>query len=293
MLQLGILCSGKLGLQTLLKIANDYTVIFVLTDKNSKEIIGLCKISNIPCFAGNPRDGIGFSFIKKYNVDIIASINYLFLIQEDVIEHSNILTFNIHGSLLPKYRGRTPHVWAIINGEKKAGITAHVIDSGCDTGKIIHQIEVSINEEDTGGSILEKYSEAYFPIIKKVLTDVTLNQITLQAQDESEASFYGKRTPSDGEINWGWSKESIKNWVRAQAHPYPGAFTFYDGRKIIIDKISFVNTEIKKDSPNGLLLKTSPKTIVKTKNGAIQLESIRTENCIFEEGKKFENESRK
>ncbi len=293
MLTIGVLCSGGLGLDTLSKIAKYHTIQFVLTDSNSNGIIDFATKNNIPVFAGNPRKGKGFNFIKNFNVDVIASINYLFLIEEDIINHSNVITFNIHGSLLPKYRGRTPHVWAIINGEDKAGITAHIIDTGCDTGKIIHQIEIPIEIEDTGAIILEKYAKAYYPMVKKVLKDVANTELNLTIQKEEDATYFGKRTPDDGEINWNWEKEAIRNWVRAQANPYPGAFTFYKNNKIIIDKVSFSEEKLTKNLLNGEIIKLKPNLVVKTKNGAINLDIIRTENCTFVKGNIFGNENRK
>lgn len=290
---IGVLCSGGLGLETLSKIAKEYTIQFILTDRNSSGILDFANQNNIPIYAGNPRKGKGYNFIKDFSVDIIASINYLFLIEEDMINHSNILTFNIHGSLLPKYRGRTPHVWAIINGETKAGITAHIIDAGCDTGKIIHQIEIPIMDEDTGAIILEKYVQEYYPMIIKVLNDVASNQLKLKPQNEEEATYFGKRTPADGEINWDWTKEKIKNWVRAQANPYPGAFTFYNYEKIIIDKVSFSEEKTNQNPLNGEIIQVEPNVLVKTKNGLIRLDIIRTENCTFARGNTFGNENRK
>lgn len=293
MLTLGVLCSGGLGLDTLSKIAKEHIIQFILTDSNSKGIINFATKNSIPLYAGNPRKGKGYNFIKDFSVDVIASINYLFLIEEDIINHSNLLTFNIHGSLLPKYRGRTPHVWAIINGEDKAGITAHIIDVGCDTGKIIHQIEVPIEVDDTGAMILKKYAKAYYPLVKKVLKDVVNNQLKLTIQKEEDATFFGKRTPADGEINWDWDKEAIRNWIRAQANPYPGAFSFYNNQKIIIDKVSFSKEKFSSKQENGEIIKLKPNVVVKTKNGAINLDIIRTENCTFAIGKRFGNENRK
>ncbi|UPS92554.1 methionyl-tRNA formyltransferase [Bizionia sp. M204] len=293
MLTIGVLCSGGLGLDTLKKIAKDYTVQFVLTDSNSIGIIDFAKSHRIPYFAGNPRNNRGYDFIKNYNVDIIASVNYLFLIEEDIIAHANKLTFNIHGSLLPKYRGRTPHVWAIINGETSAGITAHVIDASCDTGKIIHQIEVPIKPNDTGAIMLEKYAEAYYPLIKRVLYDLDNNQLKLTAQNENQATYFGKRTPDDGEINWNWNAEVIRNWVRAQAIPYPGAFTYLNNKKIIIDKVSETNLETTNVHTNGEILQIDPAIIVKVENGAVSLDVIRTENCTFTIGNILGNENRK
>lgn len=293
MLTLGVLCSGALGFDTLTKLAKDYNVAFVLTDRNSTTIIQFTKKHNIPCFVGNPRGGKGYDFIKNIRVDVITSINYLFLIEEDIIEHPNQIAFNIHGSLLPKYRGRTPHVWAIINGEVSTGITAHKIEAGCDTGAIIHQIEIPIEDNDTGNDMLLKYKEQYFPIIDYVLRTIVDKKLTLIKQDESEATYFGKRTPLDGEIKWNWDSERIRNWVRAQAFPYPGAFTFYNGEKIIVDKVSVIDIKNTHQYSFGTIIQDTPKVVVKTRNGAVKLEQIRTENCTFTQGTKFENENRK
>ena len=290
---IGVLCSGQLGLDILSEISRDYIIEFVLTDKNSDKIIEFATKNNIPFFAGCPRKGKGYDFIKGFTEDVIASINYLFLIEDEIINHSKVLTFNIHGSLLPKYRGRTPHVWAIIKGENMTGITAHVIDKGCDTGKIIHQIEIPIETEDTGAIMLEKYSKAYYPLVKKVLNDVSNNQLSLITQNEDDATYFGKRTPSDGEINWNWTRENIRNWVRAQAYPYPGAFTFYKNKKIIIDKISFSEKKTFKKQDNGEIIELNAEVVVKTQNGAISLDVLRTEKCIFSLTNTFGNENRK
>lgn len=293
MLTIGILCSGDLGLDTLIKVKKNQTIQFILTDSNSTGIIDFAIQKNIPIYVGNPRKGRGFNFIKDFKTDVIASINYLFLIEKDIINHSRILTFNIHGSLLPKYRGRTPHVWAIINGETKAGITAHVIDEGCDTGKIIHQIEIPIHTDDTGGTMLEKYATAYYPLVKKVLKTATSKQLNLKEQNEDEATYFGKRTPDNGEIDWNWKSESIRNWIRAQANPYPGAFTYYNNQKVIIDKVSISNLITTEKQVSGEIIQIAPNVIVKTKNGAVQLDTIRTESCTFALGKILGNENRK
>jgi methionyl-tRNA formyltransferase len=293
MLTLGVLCSGGLGFDTLLKINKEYEIKFILTDKKSLDIIQFSNEKEIPVFCGNPRGGIGYEFIKNIKVDVITSINYLFLIEKDVFNHSNKVTFNVHGSLLPKFRGRTPHVWAIIKGEKKTGITAHLIDSGCDTGDIIDQIEISIEYNDTGGIILEKYSKEYYPLIKKVLDKIKLNQLDVTKQIENNASYFGKRTPIDGEISWFWSAEVIRNWVRAQADPYPGAFTFYNCQKIIIDKVSEINYEKSLNNHVGEIVSIHPDIIVKTGKGFLKLDVIRTKKRSFQLGKKFKNEDRK
>ena len=293
MITLGVLCSGGLGFDTLVKIHKEYQINFILTDKKSIEIIQFSKEQEIPLFIGNPRNGKGYQFIKNIFVDVITSINYLFLIEKDIISHPKKLIFNIHGSLLPKYRGRTPHVWAIINGEKMAGITAHTIDEGCDTGKIISQIKVPIEYDDTGANMLKKYESLYFPLIQEILEKIEGDSLELIDQNDKEATFFEKRVSSDGIIDWNLPKEQIRDWIRAQAFPYPGAFTFLEGKKITIDKVSLVDIPVHKNYKNGEIISINPNIIVKTQNGTLKLSSFREEKVTFNIGKRFKNENRK
>ena len=276
---IGVLTSGDLGKDTLVKIIFNFNVVFVLTDNNSPEILKICNHNKIPFFKGNPRNGLGYNFIKNIEVDFIVSVNYLFLIEKDIIKHPKKLIFNIHGSLLPKYRGRTPHVWAIINNEKETGITAHVIDEKCDTGDIISQIKIPINKHETGADILNKFKKEYYNLIKAVFEKLKSGKLEFIKQDEHLATYFGKRTAEDGKINWNWNKERIFNWVRAQANPYPGAFTFNNGNKIIIDKIKYTDVGFTNEMSNGLVISTSP-FLVKTPNGVVELCKIR--NYDFE-----------
>jgi methionyl-tRNA formyltransferase len=274
-MKLGILSSGNLGKEILEKIILNFNVEFVLTDNNSQGILTLCEEYKIPCFKGNPRNSVGYDFIKKIEVDIIASINYLFLIEKDIIQHSKQLTFNVHGSLLPRYRGRTPHVWSIINNEKVTGITAHIIDEGCDTGDIISQIKISINETETGDEILNKFKLEYYNLILDVFKKIDSGKLELIKQDEKLATYYGKRTPEDGRINWNWHKERISNWIRAQAYPYPGAFSYVNNQKLIIDKVEYCFHGFRFDTENGTVLAITPNIVVKTPNGALEIKKYR------------------
>lgn len=290
MLRLGILSSGFLGFETLKKMKLKNEIIFVFTDSNSKAIIDFCVAESIPLFKGNPRNKKATEFINRFEVDVICSVNYLFLIEDNIILKPKKMIFNLHGSLLPKYRGRTPHVWAIINNEKKAGITAHIIEKGCDTGAIIEQVEVPILEEDTGADILQKYTEFYYPLIAKVLDQIENNSVNLKIQNEKEATYFGKRTPKDGRIDWNWNALRIYNWVRAQANPYPGAFCFYKNQKIIIDKVTYqenLNNE-EKQKENGTIISLNNKVKIKVNNGYVLLEKVRDNLTNFEIGKKLD-----
>lgn len=296
MLSIGFLCSGGLGFKALQRVVPKYLVKFVLTDKSSKNIIDFCINKGIPFYEGNPRNGNGFQFVKNFEVDVVCSVNYIFLIEADIIDHPKKIAFNLHGSLLPKFRGRTPHVWAIINNEKETGITAHKINTGCDTGEIIMQKTIPIAPNDTGATILDKFAKEYPKTLFKVFELIKKDKVALTEQDEGMATYFGKRKPDDGEISWDWSRERIYNWVRAQAYPYPGAFTFADSQKITIDKVKFSNAGFNYVQENGTVLKLEPLTI-KTPNGALEVEQIREKMVTFKQGmvlttKKKRNENR-
>lgn len=284
-MKVGILASGNLGMITLTKIINDFNVVFVLTDSNSHGILSLCKENNISCFKGNPRNGVGYNFIKKIEVDIIVSINYLFLIERDIIHHSKQITFNIHGSLLPKYRGRTPHVWSIINNEEETGITAHVIDEGCDSGDIISQIKIKIDKFHTGNDILNIYKSLYYNLVIEVIEKVKSGQIELTKQEENLSSYFGVRRPEDGEIDWNWQKDRIRNWVRAQSYPYPGAFSYFNSQKITIDKVEESLIACNTNIMNGTILEVVPNLIIKTQDGAIIIKEYREKIQLIKGGK--------
>jgi methionyl-tRNA formyltransferase len=219
---------------------------------------------------------------------VLISINYIFLIEKNLIQIPKILAFNIHGSLLPKYRGRTPHVWSIINNEKLTGITAHLIDEGCDTGDIIKQIQIIIENDDTGASILKKYESHYYTIVDNVLDKISKNQLVTIEQDNSKATYFGKRTPDDGLIDWNWHRERIYNWIRAQSFPYPGAFTFYMNDKVIIDWIEFDDNGFDINIPNGTIVSINP-IRVKTPNGLVKITKMRNSINKISLNTKFEN----
>ncbi len=267
---LGILASGRLGHAVLKQLASYYTLNFVMTDAGSLEIQSFCHEEGIGCFVGNPRQGKCAHFIEGKIIDVLVSVNYLFVIEQDLIELPKKIAFNIHGSLLPKYRGRTPHIWAIINNEKTTGITAHIIDAGCDTGAIIEQIQVPIESKDTGATMLDKFEALYPTLVNQVLSKIKHDQISLTPQKEHLATYFGKRTPEDGQIDWNWQRERIGNWVRAQAPPYPGAFSWHDGEKFIIAEVELDDFGFNWKMPNGLILTTNPLRI-KTSNGVLRL----------------------
>lgn len=282
----GLLISGNLGNIVLHDILNnkDISLLFVFTDSKSSTIIETCKTKHIKHFVGNPRNGKASIFLNEVDSpEIIFSINYLFIVEEDIINKATKYAINIHGSLLPKYRGRTPHVWAIINNEKISGITAHLMTKGCDEGDIISQIQIPILPSYTGQDLLNEFNLKYPLLVKEVLNKVKSNDFITIKQDNSKSTFFEKRIAEDGKINFDWQKERIYNWVRAQAKPYPGAFGFIGPNKVIIHKVEYSDFGFKQEMCNGLVLKIENNTpFVKNQNGVIKLIEIESDYLIKE-----------
>lgn len=291
---IGILCSGELGFDILQKLSKKIEIQFIFTDNKSDSIKSYANKNMIPLFIGNPRNYDSSIFLKKFKTDIIFSINYIFIVQKEILKHPKYYAINIHGSLLPKFRGRTPHVWAIINGERETGVTAHIMEEGCDTGDIVMQKIIEICDEDTGADVLNKYMRIYPLMIIELIEIIKNNDIKRIAQDNNKATYFGKRVPEDGLINWDWQKERIYNWVRAQALPYPGAFSYLNNQKVIIDRICYSEYGYDNNMPNGLILKTEPEVLVKTPNGVVELSKVRGSTVFikneifnFHENRKF------
>jgi len=281
-MEIALMTSGHLGFIVFKKLLySNVQIKAILTDSKSFSIIELAKRNNISMFIGNPRNGKALNFISTKIIDVLVSINYIFIIENDLISWPVKCAFNIHGSLLPKYRGRTPHVWAIINNETYTGITVHYITQGCDSGEILYQKKVPIRKHDTGASVLKKFSALYPKIILEVLKKISNNSLDPIDQDHTYATFFGRRSQDDGKIEWNWQKERIYNWVRAQAYPYPGAFTFYKDIKIIIDLVEFDDFGYSFDMNNGSILTINPLR-VKTPNGVLRITKIRDSNVTFQ-----------
>lgn len=233
---------GKMGTDCLKRLINEnYHIVYILTHREQGE-------ESVDTFAIEKK--IKYSYddmrknteyflkmLRKNRVLYLVSVNYRYIIPYDIFSIPKY-SLNIHGSLLPKYRGRTPNVWSIINGEEYSGITCHLIDAGIDTGNIIEQVKVKIEPDDTGYSLVEKFQLLYPDILIDSLHKLEKGEKTV-VQNEIEASYYGKRTPDMGYIDFYKNAYQIINFVRAQAYPYPGAYYFLNnGKKVIINKLA-------------------------------------------------------
>ncbi|MBR8734770.1 Bifunctional polymyxin resistance protein ArnA [Fusobacterium necrophorum] len=237
---------GKLGTDCLrILLDKGYKINYIFTHQENKDFsVDTLAIENkIPFFYYDLRKKAEVKkemeeFLQKNKIDYLISINYRYIIPESIFSKVQY-AINIHGSLLPKYRGRTPHVWNIINGEKFSGITCHKITDIVDSGDIIYQEKIKIEDNWTGNDLLKEMQSRYPSILLKALKKIENNKENIfQKQNEIEATYFGKRIPEMGYISFFNSYINIYNFIRAQAEPYPGAYYYLsDGKKIIIDEI--------------------------------------------------------
>ena len=146
--------------------------------------------------------------------------------------------YGLHASLLPDYSGGAPLVWAMINGEKKTGITLFHMDDGVDSGPIAGQREEPIYPDDTIATLYARIEESGLELLKEVLPKLANGTLELKAQDNSRRRVVPQRSPEDGWIDWALDANAISRFIRAQTRPYPGAYTSFNGKPLHVWRAS-------------------------------------------------------
>ncbi|HUW50542.1 MAG TPA: formyltransferase [Sulfuricella sp.] len=168
--------------------------------------------------------------IQGLEPDFIFSFYYRNMLKKPLLDIPTRGAFNMHGSLLPHYRGRVPINWAIIKGERETGATLHVMNEKPDNGAIVDQQAIPILPNDTALEVFHKATCAAEVALNRCLPALLTGTARLKPQDLSQGGYFGGRRPEDGKIDWLQSAQSIHNLVRAVAPPYPGAYTWLAGR---------------------------------------------------------------
>ncbi|MDR2180189.1 MAG: formyltransferase [Synergistaceae bacterium] len=172
--------------------------------------------------------------VRELRPDLIFSFSYRTVIPLPILESASLGAFNIHGALLPRYRGRACVNWAVIHGERETGVTLHHMTARVDEGRIVDQEPVQIGEDDTAHDVFKKMIPAARAMLHRSLPAILEGAAHGWEQDESLATYFGRRRPEDGQIDWSKPARDVHNLVRAVTHPFPGAFTYLDGRKLFI-----------------------------------------------------------
>jgi len=234
----GFSMTGAAVLEELIKMGANIIGVYTYED-NPKEnwfpsVKLLAQKNNIPTFTPEKLTSEDIQNIKNLAPDIILSVYYRSLISDEILKVAPFGAFNMHGSLLPKYRGRAPINWVLVKGEKETGATLHYMVAKADAGDIVGQKVVPIDNGDTALTLTKKVTVAACEIIKEVYPLIETKNLKPRKQDMSVSTYFGRRTPADGLINWHDNAQTIYNLIRAVTKPFPGAFFEENGKKIII-----------------------------------------------------------
>jgi len=170
--------------------------------------------------------------IRALRPDFLFSFYYRLMLAPELLAVPALGAYNVHGSLLPKYRGRAPVNWAILHGETETGATLHEMVAKPDAGRIVDQEAVPILPDELAAEVFCKITAAAEKVVRRGVPKLMAGSAPLRAQDLSQGSYFGGRRPEDGRIDWSAPAKRVHDLVRAVAPPYPGAFTEIAGRRL-------------------------------------------------------------
>lgn len=174
--------------------------------------------------------------LGELHLDLAICYSYDRILDTSFLDVFNGNIYNLHGAMLPHYRGQNVLNWVLINGETSTGMTLHRMDAGIDSGPIVYQKEIPIEFDDTAVTLKEKMNKDAEELLVMFLPDIVSGNIVTKEQSEGEATYFHKRHPEDGEFNWDWDPMDIYNLIRALVYPWPGAYYVEKGEKIVIDR---------------------------------------------------------
>ena len=182
----------------------------------------------------DPHDAATMALLKAAAPDFLFSFYYRSMLKPLILEIPKRGGFNMHGSLLPKYRGRVPINWAVINGETEAGATLHEMVEKPDAGRIVDQMAVPILPNDTAQEVFGKVLVAAEIVLHRSLPALVQGRAELKVMDLKQGSYFGGRKAEDGRIDWTQPAAAIHNLVRGVTHPYPGAFSDLRSGRLVV-----------------------------------------------------------
>ncbi len=279
---------GCRGIEALLR--NGLEIVSVFTHKDApgetiwfESVAQLAASRNIPVYA--PEDinhPLWVKKIRELEPDILFSFYYRHLVQSPILDTPPKGCLNLHGSLLPRYRGRVPINWVLVNGEKETGVTLHYMTPRPDDGDIVCRKRIPISQDDTARSLHEKAAAATSKMLDEILPRISDGTAPRAPQDHAAATYFGGRSPRDGEIDWTWTGTRVRDLVRAVSLPYPGAFSHVGDRKCLFWAVSETADRTDGERP-GTVLSIDPLVIACGK-GAVCVDFGQTEGGVYMSG---------
>lgn len=278
---------GCAGIEALLKQGIEIAAVFTHRDDPKENIwfrsvAVLAAAHNIPVFApDNLNHPMWVDKLRSFKPDILFSFYYRTLVKKIVLDVFPKGGLNLHGSLLPKYRGRCPANWVLVNGEKETGVTLHYMTPKADDGDIVAQKRIGITDADTARTLFDKLADASSTLLDEALPKLIAGNAQRIPQDHAKATVFGGRGPADGEIHWDRTATEVRNLVRAVTHPYPGAFTRAVDRKLLVWSVTVVPGT--GNVVPGTVLSTAPLVVACGKD-AVQIDFAQMEDQLYMTG---------
>ena len=224
--------------------------------------------------------------IARLAPDMILSFYFREILSRDILALPSQGALNLHGSLLPRYRGRCPVNWVLVHGETETGVTLHHMELRPDTGDIVAQRAVPIADEDTALTLNRKLGEAARALLRETFPRLVAGTAPRIPQDHTRASYFGGRRPEDGRIVWAQTAGQLYNLVRAVTHPYPGAFTSWRGQQLFVWSARALD-EVSGGAPGQVVAVSSKGILVAAGVGALVLTQVQLAGADEEPAREF------
>lgn len=250
-------------------ISNNYEVVGVFTQPDKpvgrKAVLTpppvkvVAENNNIPVFQPNSlKNGEGVRILETLKPDVVIVVAYGKILPKDFLAFAKYGCINIHGSILPEYRGAAPIQWSVLDGKEFAGVTSMQMNEGLDTGDILLVEKTKIQENETSGDLYERLTVLGADVLLKTLEAIKNNSLNPQKQDDSKSSYAKMLDKSLSKIDWNLSAQEVHNKIRG-LDPWPVALTIFDGKNLKLFRSRLLNEEYSK----------SAGTVLKSKDGIV------------------------
>lgn len=236
---IGCVETSRTALQALIK-SNHVNVVCVVSQNNSTfnadcvDLTDLCVEHDIPYLMGDANSEAAKALLNKEPLDLIFCIGWSFLLKKEILSIAAKGVIGYHPAHLPQNRGRHPLIWALALGLKETASTLFLMDEGADSGEIVSQRLIGIDDDDYARDVYDKLLDVLELQVSQLCVDFAKETVTRIQQVEEDATYWRKRSRKDGLIDWRMPAEAIRNLVRALGEPYPGAEFEYRGAAIIV-----------------------------------------------------------
>ena len=269
----------EFSLQALRHLLNfDVEVVGVCTAKGSKfnsdydDLSSVCESNTLPfLLVEDINSQSTLAWIKKRAPDIVFCFGWSKLLKNDLLTLAPMGVLGFHPAALPANRGRHPIIWSLVLGLKKTASTFFFMDEGADSGDILSQSEVIIEQNDNARSLYDKITTTALQQMNKFVPELVTNAFIRNKQDDNLANTWRKRNKNDGQSDWRMSANNVHNLIRALSKPYVGAHFVFEGQNVKVWQSIITNNVADNIEPGKVIVNRKPYPIIKCGEGAIGL----------------------